>query len=31
MWERAGVTHRIETTLPVEDAVELAESIVPAG
>jgi hypothetical protein len=31
MWERAGVTHRIETTLPLAEAVRLAESLVPAG
>jgi hypothetical protein len=29
MWERAGVTHRIETTLPVDEAVALAESLIP--
>jgi hypothetical protein len=29
MWERAGVTHRIETTLPLGQALALAESIVP--
>jgi hypothetical protein len=31
MWERAGVTHRIETSLPKEEALALAESLVPAG
>jgi hypothetical protein len=31
MWERAGVTHRIETTLPLEQALALAESIVPTN
>jgi hypothetical protein len=31
MWERAGVTHRIETTLPLHEAVALAESLIPAG
>jgi hypothetical protein len=31
MWERAGVTHRIETTLPREEALALAESLIPAG
>jgi hypothetical protein len=31
MWERAGVTHRIETTLPAAEAVALAESLSPAG
>jgi hypothetical protein len=27
MWERAGVTHRIETTLPLAQALELARSV----
>ena len=27
MWERAGVTHRIETTRPLEETLDLAESI----
>jgi hypothetical protein len=31
MWERAGVTHRIETTLTLEEALALAESLIPAG
>jgi hypothetical protein len=31
MWERAGVTHRIETTLPLAPAVELAESLITPG
>lgn len=30
MWERAGVTHRIETTRPLAEALELAESLTPA-
>jgi hypothetical protein len=31
MWERAGVTHRIETTQPLEEALALAESLTRAG
>jgi hypothetical protein len=31
MWERAGVTHRIETTQPLEDALEVAQSLAPVG
>jgi hypothetical protein len=31
MWERAGVTHRIETTLSREQALTLARSVGPAG
>jgi hypothetical protein len=31
MWERAGVTHRIETTLPLGEALAVAESLSPAG
>jgi hypothetical protein len=30
MWERGGVTHRIETTLPREQALALARSVGPA-
>jgi hypothetical protein len=30
MWERAGVTHRIETTLALEQALALARSVGPA-
>lgn len=31
MWERAGVTHRIETTMSLGEAQRLAESLTPVG
>lgn len=31
MWERAGVTHRIETTVSLGEAQRLAESLTPVG